>query len=857
MKPWLRVGLLVCILMVGLDTDVSGERWQDETRSYGLGDSVQQMSESGYVIPGNAYSYGVSHTGVQDGAIHLAEAASTIMIASTQSAGGEHLADGKMSCRATSSGVDLRFRGSRGDYWYLDVPMGYQLIYFVMEPRTFLQFPADPGKMWEAVVYHSMQSGARWKSVSTVEDTAEAVQVQGGTFKECLKVRTEISFDPTYYTPPDKGTGVEGTSYVWEQLDQSVQGIRYVWLARGVGLVKMRYEHLDGSVTEAELVTYSIPETSADWFPLIGNTTWTYEWNNTKSVGRVAQETWTIFPSDLSYVAYVYPMGDVLVHYIISFPDLGSRQIHVECQVENFPGGDLALRMTEDWAGAKHLFGNVRDLHAEDAGGHALKVDVAYTTAAIRDIPPGDFRYMYILQTKQEKLMSIAEEEPTLNDDYCFVFGHALFLHPDRIDQSKLRFQVDFDLPVGWNIATSWGNDAVSYRPESLDVLRGSEMALGDYRIYTKDVMGRPFTLAIRDQWPFTDQEYFNTVTGYARYYADLFGGFPEPYFLIICNKGLPDRGGGDAVTRTISVALLDLGLDASAKTAYLSDSVIPHELFHIWNGRAMSAADYGEGYWFHEGVTNYYALVTAYRFLPRRSEQETRDAQEFLEHGLSKFTNYYNRYPYARLDQVGYQAYTKGALVALILDAEIRRGSGGMRCLDDLMRVMYDRFGSENADGYTNQDIFDIASEQAGTDLHWIYDQYIIGTDRLPLDEYLDGFRVLMAELSGGTTGVEEEATMHLPNLFVLLQNHPNPFNTETMIRYALSEPVRVRLVVYDMLGQRVRTLVDRGQTAGQYPVIWDGEDGEGELVSSGVYFYRLEADEEYRGVRRMLLLR
>ena len=105
--------------------------------------------------------------------------------------------------------------------------------------------------------------------------------------------------------------------------------------------------------------------------------------------------------------------------------------------------------------------------------------------------------------------------------------------------------------------------------------------------------------------------------------------------------------------------------------------------------------------------------------------------------------------------------------------------------------------------------------------------------------------------------TSVEEPASSNAPETYALFPNYPNPFNAETMIRYTLPEPARIRLVIYDVLGREVRALVDKEQIAGQHSVIWDGEDGEGELVSSGVYFYRLDGGEGHREVRRMLLLR
>ena len=83
---------------------------------------------------------------------------------------------------------------------------------------------------------------------------------------------------------------------------------------------------------------------------------------------------------------------------------------------------------------------------------------------------------------------------------------------------------------------------------------------------------------------------------------------------------------------------------------------------------------------------------------------------------------------------------------------------------------------------------------------------------------------------------------------------NYPNPFNPSMVIRYTLPEAAGVRLRIYDMLGQHVRTMVDAGQGAGMHSVVWDGRDALGRMVSTGLYFYRLEAGQNV-AVRKMIL--
>ena len=108
-----------------------------------------------------------------------------------------------------------------------------------------------------------------------------------------------------------------------------------------------------------------------------------------------------------------------------------------------------------------------------------------------------------------------------------------------------------------------------------------------------------------------------------------------------------------------------------------------------------------------------------------------------------------------------------------------------------------------------------------------------------------------------GIATLVNPEPSDEMPGSFSLSPNYPNPFNAETTIRYALRDPGRVRLVVYDALGRRVRALVDEEHTAGQYSVLWDGKDDGGEAVSTGVYVCRLDVGEGCRQARRVVLLR
>ena len=93
-------------------------------------------------------------------------------------------------------------------------------------------------------------------------------------------------------------------------------------------------------------------------------------------------------------------------------------------------------------------------------------------------------------------------------------------------------------------------------------------------------------------------------------------------------------------------------------------------------------------------------------------------------------------------------------------------------------------------------------------------------------------------------------------PVAFSLYANYPNPFNAETQIVYTLSEAGPVELAIYNVRGQRVRTLVQSVQAAGRYQIVWNGRSDSGAALSSGVYLYRLANAQGVR-VRRLALIK
>jgi hypothetical protein len=103
---------------------------------------------------------------------------------------------------------------------------------------------------------------------------------------------------------------------------------------------------------------------------------------------------------------------------------------------------------------------------------------------------------------------------------------------------------------------------------------------------------------------------------------------------------------------------------------------------------------------------------------------------------------------------------------------------------------------------------------------------------------------------------GEAEELEEVKPSCFEVKGNYPNPFNPETVIKFTLPQDMPVTLKVYNILGQVVNTLVDEVLPAGDHSVIWNGKNGQGRDVASGVYFYRIKAGD-FESIEKMTLLR
>ena len=107
-----------------------------------------------------------------------------------------------------------------------------------------------------------------------------------------------------------------------------------------------------------------------------------------------------------------------------------------------------------------------------------------------------------------------------------------------------------------------------------------------------------------------------------------------------------------------------------------------------------------------------------------------------------------------------------------------------------------------------------------------------------------------------GPDVSVEEmvEFISQIPIEF--LKNYPNPFNPRTTISFAIAEPGKAKVEIFNIKGQKVKTLLNKHLKGGKHSVIWNGTDNSNKKVSSGVYFYQVSVNNEQK-VKKMLMLK
>lgn len=496
--------------------------------------------------------------------------------------------------------------------------------------------------------------------------------------------------------------------------------------------------------------------------------------------------------------------------------------MHVVLEFRASASGVDTLVVPTAWAGETlHAVTNLRI----ESQGAAIEDGADAETKTVRSAAGRQVIVTYDLKKDWTgPLVHPLQFHPVLMPTYFEFTGSNALVRLKLDDGATERANFDWHgLPAAWTLATSFGASASARESKRgrcqtytgpWESVEQGLYAGGDYRLKRFDIGSRPAVLAVRGSWTFTDDEASTQIAKVMQTVRSFWHDDNFPYFLVTLKPYDQEHGSSDG------------SAFKNAFWMYVSDkdslgSLLPqlaHESFHAWNpmkmGRMSGTADV-DTKWFKEGFTEYYAELLTYR----AGELPVEKYVESLNRELRRFP--------PSIDE-----YVRGSVIALWLDATIRRESHGQRSLDD---VMFDMVRSRS-EPYTLARILEItdrylSAESQGELLRAVREQgslvapadvpYVGGCVR-PVQEDVSmfelGFDLEHSQVTHAVTGVVEGGPAFLAGLrdgqalhgISVYNNNPNRLAT---------------FHVTTAEGEKVVSFYPRGKTIAVWQYQMDGD--------------------------------
>jgi predicted metalloprotease with PDZ domain len=449
------------------------------------------------------------------------------------------------------------------------------------------------------------------------------------------------------------------------------------------------------------------------------------------------------------------------VHYRVSFPAPQTHYLEVEATVPTDRKPEVELTMPV-WTPGSYLVReyarNVENIAAHGPNGQALAVEK--TRKNHWRITTGGAPQVVVTYRVYAREMSVRND--WVDEKFALMNGAQTFI--TLLEPHATRpHDVQIVPPADWKI-TITGLPAAPdgaphhYLAPDYDTLVDSPIVAGNPAVYEFEVGGKKHYLVNQGEggvWdgPRSAQDVEKIVREAERFWGAL------PYEKYVFFNLLTESGGG--LEHKNSCTLMSSRWRTGTRDGYVGWlSLVGHEYFHAWNVKRLRPIELGPfdyenevytpGLWIAEGFTDYYGpllvrragLVSDAEYLREVSsnirELQTTPGRLVQPVDAASYDAWIKLYrPDENTPNTAISYYTKGAVIAFVLDAKIRHATNGAKSLDDAMRLAFQRFSG--AKGYTLDDFRKTIEEVAGTDLHEWWRKTIDTTDELDYAEALD----------------------------------------------------------------------------------------------------------------------
>jgi predicted metalloprotease with PDZ domain len=454
--------------------------------------------------------------------------------------------------------------------------------------------------------------------------------------------------------------------------------------------------------------------------------------------------------------------GAPQITYTVSMPRPETHLLEVEMRLRwESPAAPAGVELLMPvWTPGSYLVReyarHVQDFAAQDGGGRALQW--RKTNKNTWRVESGGAREVRARYSVYANELTVRTNE--LNDRHAFWNNAALLMYPEGHLKAPSTVRV---VPFrDWKVAT--GLPAVSgerhtFRAENFDVLYDSPFIASNFRLLTFEVRGVEHRIVFDGEGNFDAERVRRDTQKIVESSVEMMRDVPYRDYTFIYMTHPTVRGGLEHLNSTAVIYTRFGFRPESSYRDFLT--LVAHEFFHLWNVKrirpdALGPFDYTrENYtrllWVAEGVTSYYegilvrraGLMTDKHYLDAAAKafsdlQNTpgRHEMSIEEASFDAWIKYYRPDENTINSAVSY--YDKGAIVAMLLDLEIRKRSRGARTLDDVLRHLYDEFYKKNRN-FTPEDFQSAAERAAGASLDDFFRRYVRGREELDYNAALE----------------------------------------------------------------------------------------------------------------------
>lgn len=452
---------------------------------------------------------------------------------------------------------------------------------------------------------------------------------------------------------------------------------------------------------------------------------------------------------------------ELSVSYTVSMPYPSNHLFEIKMDLENIPFSneeylDFILPV---WRSGRYVIFNfssgVQEFTASDISGNQLKWNK--TEKAKWRVENKNINAVII--TYKVYSNEFGMRTRGLNDEYALIDPSAVLMYIEKYRHNALKLNIR---PYGnWHVTTGLdkSNSDNNFTAPDYDYLTDCPLVIGNQDDIEFNVQGKKHVASYLGNVNYSTSEITGDLEKIIEENNEFWGGLPYNNFTFLFLFTGDEFGG----TEHMNSCIINIPSFYLTDKSHYNDfiSVCSHEYFHTWNVKRLrpkgitpydfTKENYTEELWIAEGTTSYYEHI----ILLKTGQEKSEDFRENLQKAIMKYDSrpgntiqslaessfdswikFWVNTPNKWISESDY--YSKGAILSMLIDLEIRNDSQNKYSLDNVMRTMYEHYPLSNG-GYTNADFINICNEFAGQNIQHLFDKYLYSTDSIDWNKFLN----------------------------------------------------------------------------------------------------------------------